>query len=156
MKVVFVCSGNICRSPMAAEYLRRRAAGEGLGHLVVASAGTLDIEGERASPLAVQVLREAGLDLTGHRSRGVRDSDLRSADLVLAMELSHLELLERNFPGGHGKVKLLRAFEKGPEPELGAPDLSDPIGRPVEEYRDCFRTIRTCVDHLVLHLKHAP
>ncbi len=139
---------------MAAEYLRRRAAAEGLA-VAVSSAGTLDIEGEPASRPAVQVLREAGLDLTSHRSRGIRESDVRGADLILAMELAHVEYLEQRFPDAHGKARLLRAFEHGPDPEAGAPDVADPIGSPIEEYRDCFATIRACVDHLVAHLQRA-
>ena len=63
MKVLFVCSGNICRSPMAAEYFRARAADAGLNHIVADSAGLLGIEGEPASLEAIRVMRDAGLDL---------------------------------------------------------------------------------------------
>ena len=141
---------------MAAEYARHRASREGLSHLIVDSAGTLGIEGERASGEAVQVLQEAGLDLTGHRSRGIRDSDLRLADLVVVMTLDHLHEIDERFSSPDARAVLLRAYEHGALPRNGAADLPDPIGRPVEEYRRCFEVIRACVDHLVLALKHGP
>lgn len=155
MKVLFVCDGNICRSPMAAEYLKVRAANEGLEHLVVDSAGLLGIKGAPAAAHAVSVLRDAGCDLTGHRSRGVTSSDLRTADVVLAMTLTQLEALAWRFPPGPERRLLLRAFERGPDPRGGAPELDDPVTGPMEGFRSAFEIIRSCVDHLVLHLKHA-
>lgn len=153
MKVLFVCSGNICRSPMAAEYARHRASREGIPWLAVDSAGLLGIERARAADEAVAVLREAGLDLSSHRSKGLDVADLRSSDLVLAMTPEHLEELARRFPAAGPVPLLLRAFERGPEPTSDALPLDDPIGRSIETYRDCFRMVRECVDHLVLHLR---
>jgi protein-tyrosine phosphatase len=141
---------------MAAEYLRHRAARSGLSHVVVDSAGLLGIEGAPAAPEAVQVLREDGLDLSTHRSKGVRESDLRTADVVIAMSLDHLDALHELFPDGADSRYLLRAFETAPEPTGGAPELEDPIGTDVETFRRQYRQIRTCIDHLVLHLRHHP
>jgi protein-tyrosine phosphatase len=139
---------------MAAEYLRHRAAHGGLAHLVVDSAGTLGIEGAPASPEAVRTLREAGLDLTGHRSKGISASDVKSSDLLIGMARSHLEYLDDLYPGETDRRLLLRAFEQGTVPAREAPDLPDPIGKAVEVYREQFGLIRTCIDHLVLHLRH--
>jgi protein-tyrosine-phosphatase len=147
MKVLFVCDGNICRSPLAAEYLRYRAVREGLSHVVVDSAGILGIEGAPAAPLSVEVAKEAGLDLTRHRSRGLTIADARTSDLVLAMTLTQLETLARRL--------LLRAFENSPDPRGGAPELDDPVAGPIEGYKEAFAIIRKCIDHLVLHLRHA-
>lgn len=155
MKVLFVCDGNICRSPMAAEYLRSRAAREGLSHVVVDSAGLLGIEGAPAAPHAVALLRDEGLDLTSHRSRGITSADLRTSDVVVAMTLAQLDVLARRFPQGHERRWLLRAFEGGPVPRGGAPELDDPVTGPMAAFRGAFGIIRSCVDHLVLHLKHA-
>jgi len=154
VKILVVCCGNLCRSPMAAEYLRDRLARQGLSHVVVESAGTLGIRGRPATPEAVETLRRAGLDLGGHRSSGVRAEDVATADLIVVMTLAHQEEIEREFPAARGRIVLLRAFERGPDPIPGAPDLEDPIGRPLEEYAARFEEIRTSVDHLVLNLKH--
>ena len=154
MKVLFVCDGNICRSPLAAEYTRARSVHSGLSHLVVDSAGLLGIEGSPAAPLSIAVGTEEGIDLSRHRSRGVRRSDMQTADLVVAMTLRQLETLASRFPAMGGRRVLIRAFEGSPVPAGGAPELDDPITGPVEGYRTAFATIRTCVDHLLLHLKH--
>ncbi len=156
MRVLFVCDGNICRSPLAAEYLRYRSLREGLSHIAVDSAGLLGIEGASAAPLSIAVGRDAGLDLTRHRSRGVSVANMGTADLVIAMTLAQLEALERRYPTASQTRLLLRAFEKGAIPRGGAPELDDPVAGPVEEYREAFAMIRNCVDHLVLHLKRAP
>lgn len=154
MKVLFVCSGNICRSPMAAAYLRHQGVPGGLARLVVESAGTLGIEGAPASAEAIAVAASYGVDLTGHRSRGLTHAALRSADLVVAAALEHLELIDRRFPGEAVRQVLIRAFERNATPASRAPDLDDPIGQDRKTYEVCFATIRRCVDHLVLHLKH--
>lgn len=156
MRVLFVCDGNICRSPMAAAYLSHRAARSGLGHVVVDSAGTLGIEGAPAAPCSIEVARDAGLDLTRHRSRGVTPENVHTADLVVAMTNTQLETLARRFPAGNQRRLILRAFEDGPTPRADAPELIDPVSGPLDGYRDAFAIMRTCVDHLILHLGRAP
>lgn len=154
MRVLFVCSGNICRSPMAAAYLRHRSQAAGERHVLVDSAGTLGIEGAPASDEAIEVLAEQGIDLKTHRSRGLTAVEVRNADLIVVMTLAHLEELERRFPEGRATRRLIRAYDASPEPKPGPPDLEDPIGEPIEVYRKCFGVIRRCVDHLFLQLKH--
>jgi protein-tyrosine phosphatase len=138
---------------MAEAYMRSRLADGGLDHVVVGSAGTLGIEGAPASAEAIAVLHDHGVDLGGHRSRGIRPSDLRTADLVLAMALDHLEAIDRMRVRPGGTVRLLREFESGPIPFPGARDLPDPIGQPLGFYREVFDIIRRTVDHALIHLR---
>ena len=154
MRILFICSGNICRSPMAAEYARHRASRTGLSHLLVESAGTLGIEDAPASDEAVETLAKIGLDLTHHRSRGLRRDDIARSELILVMEHRHLEVLDHRFPARERGVYLLRAFEDGPDPTLGAPDLDDPIGLSPDVYQARFAEIRTAVDHLMIYLRN--
>lgn len=155
MKILVVCSGNICRSPMVAEYLKHRLSREGLSHVVVSSAGTLGIDGAPASREAIKAMEEIDIDLSGHRSRGISAADVQSSDLVLAMDHRHLEELAVRYPTGRDMRHLLRAFEAGPEPDSSARDLEDPIGSRLSVFRKQRDVIRVCVDHLVLHLKHS-
>jgi protein-tyrosine phosphatase len=154
MKILFVCSGNVCRSPMAAAYFRHRAPDENLGHVVADSAGTLGIEGAPASDEAIRVLDEIGIDLRAHRSRGIRDTDVRTSDFIVAMSYEHLDFLAETFPRGGGRRLLLRAFEGGSVPSSHALGLDDPMGRSLRVYRGQLPLIRRCIDHLLLHLKH--
>jgi protein-tyrosine phosphatase len=139
---------------MAAEYFRYRAALSGLSHVVVDSAGTLGIDGVPASTEAVQVLREAGLDLRHHRSKGVDDAALRTSDVLVGMTQAHLDELGFRYRRGESEWWLLRAFEEGPRPRAHAADLEDPIGSPVETYREQFVLMSRCLDHLALYVKY--
>jgi protein-tyrosine-phosphatase len=154
--LLFVCSGNICRSPMAAGYFERRAGRAALAGTRVASAGTLGIEGQSASPEAIQVMREIGVDLTRHRSRGLDAHEVATCDLLVAMTAAHLHELSRRFSDAGGPRLLLRAFEDGPRPASGAGDLDDPISRPLAFYRTQRAQIVRCVDHLVEFLRGRP
>lgn len=139
---------------MAEAYLRHRAARAGLTHIVVDSAGTLGIEGAPASEEAVLTLRKHGVDLSKHRSRGVSAAMLNAADLVIPMAHRHVKELSRLRLANDVPVRLIRTFELEPEPASEALDLDDPIGMHLDFYQETFEIIRTCVDHLVIHLRH--
>ena len=122
--------------------------------MVVSSAGTLNIHDRPADSNAVKAMREIKVDLDGHRSRGLSESDLVSADHVIVMERTHLEWLAHHFPAGRGQRWLIRAFEQSPTPNPDAPDLEDPIGQPFALFRQQRDQICACIDHFVLYLKH--
>ena len=154
MRVLFVCSGNICRSPMAESYFVSRVARSGLSHVLASSAGTLGLHGAPASAEAIEVARDAGADLRAHRSKALTASLVRASDWILAMAAEHVDEIRRRFPKHGAKVHLLRSFEAGPEPVEPAPDRDDPIGCPIDTYRECFEIIRPCIDHFLIHLRH--
>jgi protein-tyrosine-phosphatase len=139
---------------MADLYLKRRLAHSGLAHVVVSSAGTLDIHDRPADSNAVKAMRELNVDLDSHRSRGLRESDLISADHVIVMERTHLEWLAQHFPEGRGRRWLIRAFEESSTPNPDAPDLDDPIGQSITLFRQQRDQICACIDHFVRYLKH--
>jgi len=153
MRILFVCSGNICRSPMAAEYCRYRAREAGLSQLVIESAGTLGIEGEPAADEARRVMAEIGVDLSAHRSRGIRADELASTDYTIVMERRHLKHLNRHHPDSTDRRILLRAFEESSDPHPYPPDLVDPIGLPLRAFRELVPQISRSVDHLLAFLR---
>ena len=138
---------------MVARYLEHRAVESGLRDVSVDSAGTLGIHGSPAAPPACRVMREIGLDIGRHRSKGASAELLGATDVVLAMAGSHLNLLAQRFPAGAKLRLLLRAFENGPAPDRNPPDLPDPIGHDVVVYREQLEMIRRCIDHFVQHLE---
>jgi protein-tyrosine-phosphatase len=145
--VLFVCTGNTCRSPLA-ESLCRRMLADRLGcepaelpdrGFAVASAGVMAYPGDAASPPAVDVAAEHRADLTAHRSRPVHPELLAAATDVIAMTRGHLMALRAAFPA------------VGPEPVLlcDGDDLPDPIGGDTAEYRACARMIADNLDRFI-------
>jgi len=130
MRVMFVCTGNTCRSPLAEAIARDLASRRQLPDLQFESAGTSAWDGAPASDGAMLVGLERSLDLNQHRARQLSRDLVESADLVLAMGPHHLERIEAL--GGTGKAYLLRAFaSRGADSRA----ISDPFGGDLEIYR---------------------
>ena len=127
--ILFVCTGNICRSPMA-EYLLRHQLPPG-APWTVSSAGMAALPGFAASPEAVQALREIGIDLSPHRSRPLSRELVDSAAMIVVMSGTHREQLKARYPNALDRVFLLKRFDA----QSDGGDVFDPIGMPVEVYR---------------------
>ncbi|GAC1516770.1 MAG: low molecular weight protein arginine phosphatase [Gemmatimonadaceae bacterium] len=130
MKLLFVCTGNTCRSPLAEAITRKLAGERAMPEVDVASAGTSAWEGAPASDGALLVGIERGIDLSAHRARQVTRNMLTDVDAVLAMGPHHLERVEAL--GGAGKAHLLTAYASHGATERA---ISDPIGGELDIYR---------------------
>jgi protein-tyrosine-phosphatase len=139
--ILFVCTGNTCRSIMA-EALARQwaetfAPDRGLNFI---SAGLAAWPDQPASHQAVETMRETGVDITRHRARQVSAELVRKADLILTMTGRHKKMLLATFPESADKVYTLVEFA------VGDGDISDPYGRPVEVYRRCAGEMRLLIE----------
>lgn len=146
--VLFVCTGNTCRSPLA-EGLAKKLLADRLGcpqeelparGVWVLSAGVAAYGGGPAAAEAADVAAEFGADLRSHRSRPVNPQLLAAADDVVAMTRGHLDMLAARFPGVGPAATLLCGDD---------PDLDDPIGAGLEVYRECARTILRHLERLL-------
>jgi protein-tyrosine phosphatase len=147
-RVLFVCSGNICRSPMAAVIAEHLLAEAKIPALVL-SAGTLGIQGMPASPHAVSAVGAIGLKLDGHRSQGVSQLLLRSADHVVVMAPHHeAELLGRD-PSLAPKIRRLWEYAE-PRGRLG--EIADPVGLELEAFVACREDLEACLSAWVSRL----
>lgn len=151
-RLVFVCTGNTCRSPLAEALARRYADERGWTHLDVASAGVAAGTGQPASAGSLGAANQVGLDLTGHGSTPLTSEVVDASDLILVMSPHHLMRVVEL--GGGGRATLLTAFAEGREGEdaFDAPSIPDPFGGPLEEYvrtRDRLDTlVRQVLDRL--------
>jgi protein-tyrosine phosphatase len=145
--ILFVCTGNTCRSPLA-EGLAKRMLADRLGCAVeelpargywVLSAGVAAYGGGPATAESVEVATELGADLGSHRSRPVNPQLLAAADDVIAMTRAHADALAARYAGVGPAVRLLA------DPD----DLDDPIGGDLTVYRECARVIRAHLERFI-------
>ncbi len=147
-RLLFVCRGNICRSPFAQAYADARFGALGPGSIQSRSAGSYPVENRQSPAEALLVSREFGVDLDAHRSRALSPSLVKWAGAILAMdERDQREL--RSYPEARGKVFFLGAFD----PKIRPVPIADPWSRPAEDFRACYRAIAASVDGLAEALK---
>ncbi|MDH3270490.1 MAG: low molecular weight protein arginine phosphatase [Gemmatimonadota bacterium] len=135
-RLLFVCTGNTCRSPMAEAIARRRVDERGWTQVEVRSAGAAAFPGSPASDGAVRVAKARGLDLTSHESTPLTAELVEEADLILTMTSSHLlRVIEL---GAGERAAVITSFAEGSEGVLDLGGVPDPIGGPDEEYAETF------------------
>jgi protein-tyrosine phosphatase len=142
-RILVVCIGNICRSPIAETLLRERVPGIATG-----SAGLGAMAGHAADPLALAVLAEHGFDASQHVARQLDDAMIREADLILAMEQTHIDTLLQRAPHARGRAFLLGQWQDGLE-------IPDPYRQQRPAFEHVYRLIDATVDSWVPHLNQA-
>ncbi len=175
--ILVVCTGNICRSPMAAGFLRRALERRfGAAAPEVRSAGTVVRVGEPASVGAVFAAAELGVDLSAHRAVPLTPGLVRRADVIVAMAAEHRDAVTRLVPGAEGATftlkELVRRLEAlptaeglgpealrarvqaaaaGPDPAPGGPedDIPDPLGGTLDGYLEVARDLRALAERFV-------
>lgn len=147
-QILFVCTGNSCRSVMAEGLMRDRLSRARVSAVTVESAGIFAIDGMSPTREALRVLLEAGVDSSSHRARVLSTEMVQAADLILVMERFQAEEVARRFPSATPKVHLLKPYGLSPGESDGNSDIPDPIGKPLEVYEVCFAEIREAVERV--------
>ena len=142
-KVVIVCTGNTCRSPMAEAIFKDLINDKGQANeILVSSAGIYAFDGDGASPQAIEVMKkEYGIDLIKHRARVLDGSDIEDADIILVMTKHHKQMILDIYPEAVSKVHLLKEYA-GSE---GYTDIIDPFGQDYNTYKKCANELEESI-----------
>ncbi len=148
--ITIVCTGNVCRSPMA-EYLLRHAllAEEApLCEITVTSAGVSAFPGDPASGNAIRAMEKVGLDLNGHRSQPFSDHLAQVSDLILTMTSGHKDILHQLYPDNTAPVYRFREWV-----DKGSREVPDPYGGPLGLYVETRDSLAEAVPSIIQFLK---
>lgn len=139
-RIIFVCSGNICRSPMAAGLARHKLVERNIEGVVI-SGGTLNLKGHHAAQAAIIAMEEVGIDISEHYSQGISAPMLNVADTIIVMAPEHEDVLRRAVP----KIgpKIVRIWQWADE-ELE--EIEDPVGKSLDHFRQCRDLLNQCLE----------
>ena len=150
--ILFICTGNICRSPMAEGLFRQVVAGR--GEYRVLSAGLGAVDGQPPSAHSVTAMKELGVDISRQRSRMLTAELVQQADYIFGMTHSHVDTVQLLYPGAAEKTFLLREFDDTLEPF--EKDICDPIGGSYEIYRSCRDQIEQGIASIMKFIEYGP
>lgn len=150
MNVMFVCTGNTCRSPMAKGFLEKQSEYSGDCYINVESAGLSVYVPTEATENAVLVMDELGIDISGHKSCQITRESIIWSDLVLAMTSGHRNILIDLYPEASDRIYTLTEYAYGEDK-----DIADPFGGDEEEYRRCALQIKDAVSAVYSKIKES-
>lgn len=139
-KVMFICTGNTCRSAMAEGLFKKLLQDKGINDVEVYSAGIHASTGEYATDEAITVMKEDyDVNILMHQSTNVKNSNIKDMDIILCATHAHLTTLEYMYPELAHKIFTIKEYAYGPE--VSDKDIEDPWGYPLEVYKKCAKEI---------------
>ena len=147
MKVMFVCTGNICRSAMA-EGILKKLVKENNMDLEVCSCGVYAEDGDYASFNAIEAAKYYDVDISNHKATNIRNSQIEEMDIILCATNSHKNVVISMYPNLMNKVYTMKEYAELEEDGKDM-DIKDPWGYDMETYRRCIQEISSCLEKII-------
>lgn len=149
-KIMFVCTGNICRSAMAEKLMAKRIKEEKLDAEIY-SCGTFAENGDYPTIEAIEVMQEYDVDLKSHRANNIRKSDVEKMDLILTATINHKNMVLQLYPQLQGKVFTMKEYVGDIEDGI---DIKDPWGSNISVYRMCAGELNKIIEKIIDKMKN--
>lgn len=152
MNILFVCTGNTCRSSMAEGILKKYLEENNIENIYVSSAGISAFQGQKANEKAVNVLSKKGIDISSHKSRQLTEEILKDSDIILTMTNAHKNIILQAVPDISDKVYTLKeyAYIINSESIEGLNvDIEDPYGMDYSVYEQCAEEIKHYINRII-------
>ena len=146
MNIMFICTGNICRSAMAHWMLQKRAK-EQNKDIKVYSCGVYAENGDTPTKEAIEVMKEYNVDLTKHKATNIKNSNIEEMDVILCATLNHKNMVISMYPELKDKVFTMKEYAGFPSNDL---NISDPWSYGIDVYKNCAKEINQCIDKILL------
>ncbi len=145
MKIMFICTGNTCRSAMAQAMLEKMLKEKNKYNIQVYSCGISAYNGDFPTENAIETMKEYKIDLTNHRATNIFSSNIEEMDLILCATTSHKNIVLSNYENLKDKIFTLKEYV-GIKDD---PNIKDPWGYTLEVYEECAREINKCLEKLI-------
>lgn len=145
MKIMFICTGNICRSAMAHAMFEKMVK-EQNKNVQVYSCGVYAENGDTSTYEAIETMHEYGIDLKNHKATNIRNSNIKDMDVILCATTSHKNSVINMYPELKKKVFTMKEYAGYPQSDL---DIKDPWGYGIEVYKSCAKEIKECLNKII-------
>jgi len=146
--ILFVCTGNSCRSVMAEALMKKYLKALGKKDIIVRSTGIRAFDGYPPTDETIEVMNEEGIDVSGFKSSALTEDAIKNADLILAMGTIHKNDVIRRVPEASSKTFLLKEYGRTDSGWSKDPDVPDPIGQPLSEYKKYLAVIKREIERV--------
>ena len=147
MKIMFICTGNICRSAMA-EGIMKKLVKERNIDAEIYSCGIYAETGDYVTYNAEEAVKEYNVDITSHRATNIRESNIEKMDLILCATISHKQSVLYLYPNLQGKVFTMKEYANIDKDRQDM-DIKDPWGYDMNVYKNCVKEIKECLDIII-------